>query len=97
MSVNDRHHALNDFKPFTVGLSFVIQYVSISVKTTKLKYCQKVFDYNLSNLDIDECHEGTDVCSTLAHASCENTVGSYECECDDEGMARWVVVVTKMS
>ena len=68
-----------------MGLSFVIQYVSISVKTTKLKYCQKVFDFNLSNLDIDECHEGTDVCSTLAHASCENTVGSYECECEDEG------------
>ena len=31
--------------------------------------------------DVDECEEGTDNC--VENATCENTIGSFTCECDD--------------
>ena len=34
----------------------------------------------VSQLDVDECHDGTDSCH--ATANCSNTVGSYSCNCD---------------
>ena len=33
--------------------------------------------------DPDECAEDATLCSTNANSHCENTVGSYECRCDD--------------
>ncbi|MCA9516967.1 MAG: carboxypeptidase regulatory-like domain-containing protein, partial [Myxococcales bacterium] len=44
--------------------------------------CQRVSATEpLEVVDVDECADGVAMCG--AHASCENTVGSFDCVCDD--------------
>ena len=39
------------------------------------------FEFDLICLDIDECEEGSDNCD--GHATCTNTPGHFECDCNN--------------
>ena len=63
--------------------------LDVLVCITYLVYCHFIYSdhwiclYNDTISDIDECFEETHNCSSVDNRKCNNTIGGYECICDN--------------